>query len=376
MSRATPYLLIGGGILTGAAAWLGVRKSQQTTDAITEALNQPPPLPGIVAHNPTFLARTTGYWPAQAGLSATEQKMEGGSLDRRQRPIITLEQYQSNPVAYPYVTVAGDYTIFPDGQRLSLDAFPGVVFRVCDTGGHFFGAKKVYRIAGYEPLDIAVNSSSTKVPTTTTATIFPGDNLAKKGLKEVATNKFKDQTVAGSGPCFTIPSSIQEGRTSTDREALARAVESELAGRSRKEQLAGAWTIRNRADIFGLSVASLLAPNDAYGPSSSTGGFVSTRKVPTDSSRSVATEVLDAPLSDDPTDGADDFWLPSEQSRMRQLGDVYRAAKASGDDGTAARYARYGGYGTEEDVRQQHAENGQCIVFVIGSVECLKGRNG
>ena len=67
----------------------------------------------------------------------------------------------------------------------------------------------------------------------------------------------------------------------------------------------------------------------------------------TDAARKVVEEALDAPVDQDPTLGATEFWLPSEQERLRQLGDVHRAAAASGDKVKAKKYERYAGYGSE-----------------------------
>jgi hypothetical protein len=145
-----------------------------------------------IARGGQFHARLTGYWPFQRGLSAAERKMEGGATDRKGGPLYTLEQYLAGQA--PYVSVSGDDSIFPYGQRLAIDVWPGVPFRVTDTGGHFRGAGKVYRVMGYEPLDICVDSDQTKVPKLATATIASGDHFDKAG-KAVAASGFRDQTV-------------------------------------------------------------------------------------------------------------------------------------------------------------------------------------
>lgn len=210
--RKAPLFLIGGGVAAIAALFFAKRKSATTTDAITRAVSGTASSSegDVVVKTPSgasgakVAVHTTGYWPYQEGLTAAERKMEGGVTDRRGNKLFTLEQHLSDPVTFPYVSVAGDYTIWPYAQRISLSAWPNAIFRVVDTGGHFFGAKKVYRVSGEEPLDIAVNSSKTVVPKSgVIATIFTGDNFEKG--KAVATGKFTGQTVtAGNeiGPVF------------------------------------------------------------------------------------------------------------------------------------------------------------------------------
>lgn len=182
MKKAAPFL-IGGGLLAIGAAWWS---SRRTASKVVNAISG-------VEGNGVVKIRATGYWPYQEGLSASERKMEGGTKDRKGAPIHTLEMHMADPAAHPYVSVAGDYEIWPYGQRVVLEAWPGVSFRVVDTGGHFHGVNKIYRVAGYEPLDIAVNSSTTPVPKLMNARIIPGDNF--EGGKAVAAAGFKGQTV-------------------------------------------------------------------------------------------------------------------------------------------------------------------------------------
>jgi hypothetical protein len=370
MKRSSAYFLIGGGAATAIAAWWGVRKSAEVTDAIeAQVTAQPialPPTAAAIEKLPTFKARLTGYWPWKEGLTEAERKMEGGTKDRLGKPLIAIEQHLSDPVKFPYVSVAGDDSIFPYGQRVVIDAWPNAIFRVVDTGGNFRGVKKVYRIVGYEPLDIAQLSSDFKKPTTATVKIIPGDHFAgslKRGtVREVAYDKFKDQTVAAG---------MVEGRTSRDREALARALESELGGRSQAEAVSAAWAMRNRADEFGLAVADLLAPLGHWGAPEQSGGYASTRKAPAARALAIAGEVLDADRQRDPTRGAIDFWVPEQQAQLRKLGDVYRAAARSGDVAKARRYARYANYADEGRVRVGHARQGLRVIGIVGDVELL-----
>lgn len=91
-------------------------------------------------------------------------KMDGGPNDRKGNPIITVQQFQRDRAAYPFVSVAGDLTLrgapVPYGTRLYLGMYPDVVFRIVDTGGRFHGEKKRYRQPGSEPFDIATEWGS------------------------------------------------------------------------------------------------------------------------------------------------------------------------------------------------------------------------
>ena len=200
--KSSSLLLLGGGATALIAGLLvAKKKSDTTTDAIKDILAPTvptvPTVPGQLASpkGATVAIHATGYWPYVAGLTDAERKMEGGTTDRKKRPLYTLEMFQAGKA--PYVSVAGDYTIWPDGQRISLSPWPNVIFRIVDTGGHFHGSNKVFRVVGEEPLDICVDSSKTIVPKkNVTATICPGDNFgAKKGPQNVVASKFKDQTV-------------------------------------------------------------------------------------------------------------------------------------------------------------------------------------
>lgn len=375
-SGVAPALMIGGGLAALGAALFAAKKGTDTVEAVERAVQgtdppatQAPPAPGTGG---VIKARLTGYWPYAATTDAA-RKMEGGHFDRmmpdgyKDKPnssqykahiLHTLEQHLADPVNHPFVSVSGDDKVWPYGQRLSIDAWPNAVFRVVDTGGNFRGAGKVYRIMGYEPLDICVNTSKTVVPKTANVKIVPGDNFAKGAA--VATAGIKNQTIAG------IPD------TSPDTECLARALESELGGRSRGEMIAAAWAIRNRAADAEMPVHQLLTPLGEYGAPFMSGGYASTRRNATALSREVATTVLGTESWADPTEGAVDFWVPEQQAKMRSMGDMHRAAARRGDHVTAQKYARYASYGSEGDVRVQQAADGLGVASVIGAVELLK----
>jgi len=164
------------------AATLLKRRADATTSIVADA----------VRSGGKFDARLTSYWPYSA--SVAELQMEGGKNDRKGKPLHTLERHLADKIAHPYVSVSGDDAIFPYGQRLSIDVFPGAVFRVVDTGGSFRGVKKVYRSFGREPLDVCVSSKKTYMPATATATIVNGDHFDKPG-RAVAAGRFRGQDV-------------------------------------------------------------------------------------------------------------------------------------------------------------------------------------
>lgn len=122
-------------------------------------------------------ATVTGYWPYHPTSGGSNARVEGGTTDRRGRQIHTLEAHMLDPVAHPYVTVAGDYTIWPDGQRLEFEQWPGIIFRVTDTGGSFYGPRKRYRVTGQEPLDVAVDTAATVIDRNQEVTIVDGDSF-------------------------------------------------------------------------------------------------------------------------------------------------------------------------------------------------------
>lgn len=132
---------------------------------------------GDVGRAVTLNVKLTTYYPSATGAAAV---MEGGANDMAGHRLYTLDEYLAG--AAPYVSLSADNTVFPYGQRVGLDAWPGVEFRIVDTGGHFSSLKdKVYRVAGYEPVDVA--SAMPQVATAghprfAVMTIYPGDDWA------------------------------------------------------------------------------------------------------------------------------------------------------------------------------------------------------
>jgi hypothetical protein len=138
-----------------------------------------------MANPVTINVKLTTYYPSATGAAAT---MEGGANDMAGKPLHTLDDYQAGNAEY--VSLSADNTVFPYGQRVSLDAWPDVVFRIVDTGGHFSSLyNKVYRIAGYEPVDVASaqpESATAGHPRTAVMTIYPGDDWAGQKPKNPA----------------------------------------------------------------------------------------------------------------------------------------------------------------------------------------------
>lgn len=118
----------------------------------------------------------TEYYPFENNLTRREKRMEGGTFDRRGKPLYTLEDYVDGIA--PYVSAACDslggapgyvkeFRIYgfkawlpkiTDNISTYIDSpktLPVIIeFRLVDTGGAFRGKTKKIRAAGYEPIDI------------------------------------------------------------------------------------------------------------------------------------------------------------------------------------------------------------------------------
>jgi hypothetical protein len=122
-------------------------------------------LPDLVA--PTFTAKATGYHPVDPG--HPEYKMEGGRVGAEewhgkklaQERLFTLDQFRRGEA--PYVSVAMDNTHnnpLDYGDLLESPDFPGVPFRVMDTGSAFNGRSRQYGgPKGLTRIDIARDTS-------------------------------------------------------------------------------------------------------------------------------------------------------------------------------------------------------------------------
>ena len=77
----------------------------------------------------SITARTTGYHAVSP--ESPEFRMEGGNLDKMGNPLHTLDAFYRGQV--PWVGLAGDPRI-PYGTSATSPQFPGVPFRIVDTG--------------------------------------------------------------------------------------------------------------------------------------------------------------------------------------------------------------------------------------------------
>ena len=76
--------------------------------------------------------KLSSYTPGKGNI-----RMEGGKLDAHGRPAYTMEQFQSGNA--PHVTVAMDPDSPLQGKMLTSPKFPGIKFKVSDTGDDFKG---------------------------------------------------------------------------------------------------------------------------------------------------------------------------------------------------------------------------------------------
>lgn len=115
--------------------------------------------------------RLTTYYPIAS-------RMEGGVNDRGGHPLHTIEDHRDRGA--PYCSLSGDDSIFRYGTKCTIDAFPGLVFSIVDTGCSFssaqhpacHGQSKLVRAIGKEPIDVCIDGpGSTAVPTFATLTV-------------------------------------------------------------------------------------------------------------------------------------------------------------------------------------------------------------
>ena len=110
----------------------------------------PPDLKSSAEGPNSFTTKTTGYWPAPDSQAKAEKwsavaMMEGGAQDREGKliwpdhTIDAVEAKMKSGQLWPddYVAVAMDSGAYPYGTNLTSPAYPGIPFRVVDTGGAF-----------------------------------------------------------------------------------------------------------------------------------------------------------------------------------------------------------------------------------------------
>jgi hypothetical protein len=177
-------LIIGGvcALGGGVAALILVKKHEaKIKDAIQGVA--PPAAPG---QTNTVSLRLTHYWPFKQGMTAAQQLMEGGVHDALSKPLHTVEDFFAGKA--DYVSLSGDLqghkgTIWPVGQKLIIPwGDKTITGRVVDTGDHFHGAGKVFRVLGSEPIDVCVYSSDNAPPKSVVdAQVVVGDTFDKAG---------------------------------------------------------------------------------------------------------------------------------------------------------------------------------------------------
>lgn len=167
MSRRIAIALGGVSALAGVVAVLA---SRRTTKAVQDAVSG--------EGSPKVKVHLTHYYPFDVRTEA-ERKVEGAPEDRKKNPLHTVEDFLAGKS--DHVSLAGDYTIWPYGQKLLVPwGDRTLVGRVTDTGGHFHGAGKVFRVAGAEPIDVCVFSRDNHPPKSTVEVqVVVGDHLDK-----------------------------------------------------------------------------------------------------------------------------------------------------------------------------------------------------
>lgn len=366
--------VVGGGIV----ALVFYFKNREGLQKIVEEASEAQP-PGTLSREVTL--RLTKYHP-YAAVTEAEKKMEGGTnaaalwrgkkaIDPTtgKRPIVyTLEQFLAGKA--PYVTLSGDPEIWPFGQRLVLEPWPNVVFRVTDTGGNFKGAKKVVRVIGDEPIDVAVDSPKSEVPSSARAKVVSNDNFVTGVIAFDRMGKPPTKPLAVAWD-EGLNTDIVDAYTEVDVDAVARAISS-ISKCDEDAAKAVAWVCRNRASRLGVSPSDILAPGGKFGPASAE-RFASTRKPATPSARKIAEMVLEADPASDLTNGSVDFWLPDHQAICKAMGDLYRLAEESGDHRGMVEYAPFRNYAqTESDVRAWQRKQGLVPSGRFGQVETLR----
>jgi hypothetical protein len=125
------------------------------------------PAPGVEEFVKEPLWRPAKLTEFHPDAPASQRRREGGPFDRfhnektgEKHPVITVDQHMRDRSKYPFVTVAADTVLQGHtlkkghGPRVYFRRFPEFVFRIFDTGGHFFGDDKRIK-DGREPFDIA-----------------------------------------------------------------------------------------------------------------------------------------------------------------------------------------------------------------------------
>lgn len=107
------------------------------------------------------------------------------------------------------------------------------------------------------------------------------------------------------------------GHTTTEEEALARVIRSEIGQGTKRQKLHVAWAVRNLAREKNTSIVDMVC--SPCGPQMR-GRPVSSRQRATDVDREIARRVLDASPGRDPTGGATHFLSPNLQNALAKDG--------------------------------------------------------
>jgi 3D (Asp-Asp-Asp) domain-containing protein len=127
----------------------------QAAQGEVDLLAQAGCVPGKISqHGGQFKSFKTGYFPDSS-------EMQGGYVDRKGKPLQTLQNYLRGRA--PYVSVAMDHTDrrFPYGTMLRIPDLEKrygrcILFRVVDTGGAFVGR-------GHSKIDVCNDSYNSAV---------------------------------------------------------------------------------------------------------------------------------------------------------------------------------------------------------------------
>lgn len=141
--------------VVGPKTWAALQVGSTPNGSATQGTTGP----GDGFEGPSYVARGTAYYPAN-------NAMEGGFVDRRGKPLYTLQQYLAGKA--PYVSVAMDPKAFSYGTVLRIPELEQkygqpIKFEVVDTGGAFMG-KGTSRIDvcvadAHASLDAAINAT-------------------------------------------------------------------------------------------------------------------------------------------------------------------------------------------------------------------------
>jgi hypothetical protein len=168
--------------------WIGNKCSESRLQAANFQSRNPPSggttkLGEEIIMGKIIKVRLTEYYPFDKNLTAKQKLMEGAPVDRRGKPLYSLEDYLEGLASY--VSLACDFKGDPPGNAKEFRIYgyrveipelcnkygKNIEFRLVDTGGHFFThedkktgklIKKVVKVSGHEPIDVCRRNKPTK----------------------------------------------------------------------------------------------------------------------------------------------------------------------------------------------------------------------